>query len=100
MKKQVISYQIRHTKLGIYQGFFKDLLYWYPKSSCPEFGILEFHGKTHAKEVADWITGALDRLGIDGDIIVEPFDRDQNIALIKLGQSIQEALRVMPPGEA
>jgi hypothetical protein len=100
VKKKPETYQIRHSELGVYQGLHKNLLYWYPKSSCPEFGIFEFHSKIVAKESANWIKSTLERLDVKGEVIVEPFDRGRHLELVEVGKNIDMALKVMPVGEA
>lgn len=71
-----MSFQVRHNKMGIFQGEFLGMGFWHPMSQQPEQGLCEFPTKIAACAfIAHMITEAHgDGNFIAIDFAIEPFD--------------------------
>lgn len=65
------TYQIRHKRLGYYQGTVKGNALWYPCHNIPKYGFIKFLDRKYAK---DEIKMLIDKCQHDKeDIIIEPY---------------------------
>lgn len=72
------SFQVRHCKLGIYQGRALDLAFWHPSSAMPEHGICRFSTREKAQALIDALCSSdclepMER----ADLWIEPYDVDE-----------------------
>lgn len=79
-----MSFQVRHKRLGLYQGSFLGLVFWYPSSNMSEAGIASF-----TIEEAENLIGFLSSVESNGmrkiDLTIEPFDESHHKKLVKGG---------------
>jgi hypothetical protein len=74
-----MSYQVRHSQHGIYQGAFWGLGFWYPTSNAPEQGFYEFTTQADAQELIDFLCSSQCARPMNrADLTIEPFDREQS----------------------
>lgn len=72
-----MTYQIRHRKLGVFQGECMGLGFWHPMSEMPEQGFLEFPDYEAASGYRAFLASSACSSPLDiGDLTIEPYDRD------------------------
>lgn len=80
------GFQIRHKEFGLYQGSCMRMGFWYPMSEMPEQGICRFPAYEDAEEYITFLCLDADCHLRHGDLIIEPFDAELNIRLMKVGR--------------
>lgn len=84
-----MSYQVRHKKMGIFQGELWGIGFWHPMSEQPEQGLWEFSTQVEAGAfIAHCISQCVDNFTVE-DFIIEPFDTklDFEMQLVKIEES-------------
>ena len=61
------GFQVRHRKLGIYQGSAIELAFWHPSSGMPEHGLCRFSTNDKAQALIDFLCSPM---------CAEPMDRN------------------------
>ncbi len=93
-------YQIRHSELGVFQGFIEeDYQLWYPFSCCPEVGIYKFNSLKEANDCVDVILEGLKKYHKEGYVTVESYDTNLAAKMAYEIQAVKLALEIMPVGE-
>ena len=94
-----MSFQIKHTKLGVFQGFLEGKFQvWYPTSCAPEIPIYCFRDLEEAKLCINRISSELDELAVEGNVFLEDYDKTLGDSLKREMEDILLALRAMPEG--
>lgn len=77
------GFQLRHARLGIFQGTALQMACWHPSSSMPEYGLCRFHTEADAQRYIDFLSSPQcpEPLARE-DFAIEPFDHAQHEALI------------------
>lgn len=77
------GFQIRHRKLGVYQGSAIALAFWHPSSGMPEYGLCRFSTRDKAQALVDFlVSSACAEPLLREDLAIEPYDLSEHERLI------------------
>lgn len=83
----IAAYQVRHKMMGLYQGSFIGLGFWWPMSEVPEQGLCRFPTLKDAQDHVDFLCSAECAAPLNkDDFEIETFDDELNGLLIKCGE--------------
>ncbi len=73
------GYQIRHRRLGIFQGTSIGLAFWYPSSHMPEHGLCRFATRDKAQAYVDFLSSPACPEPLERDALtIEAFDHAEH----------------------
>jgi hypothetical protein len=77
------GFQVRHRKLGIYQGSAIELAFWHPSSGMPEYGLCRFSSQAKAQALIDFLCSpkCAEPMDLD-DLIIEAYDLAEHDRLV------------------
>lgn len=101
-KKEGKSFQLRHSKLGLFQGYVQGSYFWHPFSDSPEFGIFELRSKAIANQLKLQMEELFENNeAYPGETFqIEEYDLELHKHLLVQGEAILQACRIMVPGKA
>jgi hypothetical protein len=77
------GFQVRHRKLGIYQGSAIELAFWHPSSGMPEYGLCRFSTQDKAQALIDFLCSPMCAEPMTpADLTIEPYDLTEHDRLI------------------
>jgi hypothetical protein len=77
------GFQIRHRRLGIFQGTAAGLACWHPSSGLPEYGLCRFETEGNARAYVEFFCSETCPEPFNRDeLTIEPFDRKLHETLI------------------
>ena len=77
------GFQVRHRKLGIYQGSAIELAFWHPSSGMPEHGLCRFSTNDKAQALIDFLCSPMCAEPMDrNDLTIEAYDLAEHNRLL------------------
>ena len=77
------GFQIKHGRLGIFQGTAAALACWHPSSGMPEYGLCRFGTEAKAQAYIDFLCSSACEEPLNrSDLSIEAFDRALHDQLI------------------
>ena len=77
------GFQVRHWKLGIYQGSAIELAFWHPSSGMPEHGLCRFSTQDKAQALIDFLCSPTCAEPMDrNDLTIEAYDLAEHDRLV------------------
>jgi hypothetical protein len=97
-----MTFQLEHSKLGIFQGEFGGLICWYPGSQLPHLGFWEFISEESAWTYVNYLKLKVENYDelFKGEFSIRPYDRDECRKVMELGIRILQAEMLIKPGYA
>ncbi len=81
---ETMRFQIRHKRLGLYQGEFIGMAFWHPMSKISEAGIADFTYE-EAENLIEFLSAVEFNCMRKNDFEIEPFDEKYHAKLVEKG---------------